>query len=49
MRRRFALLSSHLLALAALMVPAAAAQDPSFVAEMREISADLDGEDKWPA
>ena len=28
---------------------AAAAQDPSFVAEMREISGDLDGEDKWPA
>jgi hypothetical protein len=27
---------------------AAAAQDASFMAEMHEISADLDGEDKWP-
>ncbi len=28
---------------------AAAAADPSFVAEMREIAAELDGDDTWPA
>jgi len=28
---------------------AAAAVDPAFVAEMREVAADLDGEDAWPA
>jgi len=28
---------------------AAAAADPAFVAEMREIAADLDGADPWPA
>jgi hypothetical protein len=28
---------------------AAAATDPSFVAEMREIAGDLDGDDAWPA
>ena len=28
---------------------AAAAADPAFVAEMREVAADLDGGDAWPA
>lgn len=28
---------------------AAAAADPTFVAEMREVAADLDGGDAWPA
>jgi hypothetical protein len=28
---------------------AAAAEDPLFVAEMRDIAADLDGEERWPA
>jgi hypothetical protein len=28
---------------------AAAAADPSFVSEMREIAAELDGGDNWPA
>lgn len=28
---------------------AAAAADPSFVAEVREIAADLDGNESWPA
>jgi hypothetical protein len=27
----------------------AAASDPAFIAEMREIAADLDGDDSWPA
>jgi hypothetical protein len=27
---------------------AAAAADPAFVAEMREIAADLDGDESWP-
>ena len=28
---------------------AAAATDPRFVAEMRQIAVDLDGDDQWPA
>ena len=28
---------------------AAAAADPAFVAEMREVAADLDGDEAWPA
>ena len=28
---------------------ATAAADPAFAAEMREIAADLDGDDSWPA